>query len=325
MMVNFGLEASAGVTDEQRLRTAFRLGEALADKITARFPEQVVIEMEKIYFPMLMVTKKRYAGLKYTRPEAPDGVDVKGMEIVRRDNCAFARRVMGEVLDVIMRTRDVAQARAVLEGHLAAVRDDRVPFEDFVMSKALRGHYKNTNLPHLTVVRKIAERKGEVPRCGDRVPFVIVRTADREAKFFEKAEDPGYARAHAVPIDRGYYLQKQVMTPIGTLFRPFDPHPERLFEATMACIDREAAGIRRLADCLGGDCCPRAEATAAEAVPEVTKDAEAAAAEARATSEGDFWAKCARASDRGGATRAKRAPARRGRGNIPGAKRPKKS
>jgi DNA polymerase delta subunit 1 len=239
-------------SDEQRLREAYRLGEALADRITARFPKQIVIEMEKIFFPMLLVAKKRYAGLKYTRVEEPDGVDVKGMEIVRRDTSGFARRVMTEVLDTIMHTRDIGRARAVLGKHLEDIREDRVPFEDFVMSKALRDHYTNTNLPHLTVVRRIEERKGEVPRSGDRVPFVIVRLAsgDGDAKFYEKAEDPAYARSHGVPIDTAYYVEKQVMTPICTLFRPFDRHPEELFVETLATIQRKAQRMRRLVDCL---------------------------------------------------------------------------
>ena len=301
VMVNFGIRATPDLSDEQRLRMAFRLGEALADKITDRFPAQVVIEMEKIYFPMLMVTKKRYAGLKYTRVEAPDEVDVKGMEIVRRDNSAFARRVMSEVLNVIMHTRDVAKAKEVLAGHLAAVRDNTVPFEDFVMSKALRDHYKNTNLPHLTVVDKIAQRKGEVPRCGDRVPFVIVRTKDKEAKFFEKAEDPTYARAHAVPIDRSYYVKKQVMVPIGTLFRPFDPHPDRLFESTLASLDREASGMRRLTDCLGvtGGGAKAQLKRGVDCLEAVTEAAMEASSSGRggdgAGSVVDFWSSCTRA------------------------------
>lgn len=35
------------------------------------------------YFPYLLFSKKRYAGLMYTKPTASDYVDVKGLQLVR--------------------------------------------------------------------------------------------------------------------------------------------------------------------------------------------------------------------------------------------------
>lgn len=41
----------------------------------------------QVYYPYLLINKKRYAGLLWTSPEHYDKMDSKGIETVRRDNC----------------------------------------------------------------------------------------------------------------------------------------------------------------------------------------------------------------------------------------------
>ncbi len=41
----------------------------------------------QVYNPYLLISKKRYAGLLWTKPEKWDKIDTKGIETVRRDNC----------------------------------------------------------------------------------------------------------------------------------------------------------------------------------------------------------------------------------------------
>lgn len=40
-----------------------------------------------MYWPYLLINKKRYAGLYWTRPDKWDKMDAKGIVTVRRDNC----------------------------------------------------------------------------------------------------------------------------------------------------------------------------------------------------------------------------------------------
>lgn len=47
-----------------------------------------------MYFPYLLINKKRYAGLYWTNPVKHDKMDAKGIEIVRRDNCLLVRKVV---------------------------------------------------------------------------------------------------------------------------------------------------------------------------------------------------------------------------------------
>lgn len=52
----------------------------------------IKLEFEKVYHPYLLINKKRYAGLYFTRPEKHDKMDCKGIETVRRDNCPLVAR-----------------------------------------------------------------------------------------------------------------------------------------------------------------------------------------------------------------------------------------
>lgn len=40
------------------------------------------------------MNKKRYAGMLWTKPTKPDKMDCKGIETVRRDNCALVAIVV---------------------------------------------------------------------------------------------------------------------------------------------------------------------------------------------------------------------------------------
>ena len=69
--------------------------------VTKTFIKPIKLEFEKVYLPCLLMNKKRYAGLYWTRPEKHDKMDAKGLEIVRRDNYHLVTNVMKEVLDKI--------------------------------------------------------------------------------------------------------------------------------------------------------------------------------------------------------------------------------
>merc|ERR1712045_692967 len=82
VMVKFG---SATVEE------AMKLGNEAADMVSKTFIRPIKLEFEKVYCPYLLMNKKRYAGLYWTRPDKWDKLDAKGIETVRRDNCGLAR------------------------------------------------------------------------------------------------------------------------------------------------------------------------------------------------------------------------------------------
>lgn len=154
----------------------------------------------------------------YTRPEAPDYVDTKGLQLVRRDSCPLVKEVSTAVLDAIMYRRDTAEALDLARRFVADLLAGRHAVEKFVVSKTLRSDYKNDKQPHLYVARKLAARRGQPVPSGTRVPYVFVEDLDApDGLQAERAEDPAYAAEHGLPLDVLYYLDHQVARPLATL------------------------------------------------------------------------------------------------------------
>ena len=56
-------------------------GSQAAEFVTSKFVKPIKLEFEKVYFPYLLISKKRYAGLYWTRPDKYDKMDTKGIEV----------------------------------------------------------------------------------------------------------------------------------------------------------------------------------------------------------------------------------------------------
>jgi DNA polymerase delta subunit 1 len=97
-----------GVTE---LEEAMKLGEEAADYVSSKFIKPIKLEFEKVYFPYLLINKKRYAGLYWTNPKKHDKMDTKGIETVRRDNCLLVQNVIETVLNKILIERDIDSAQ----------------------------------------------------------------------------------------------------------------------------------------------------------------------------------------------------------------------
>lgn len=97
VMVKFGV---------QDLAEAMKLGNEAAAYVSDKFVKPIKLEFEKVYFPYLLINKKRYAGLFWTKTDKYDKMDSKGIETVRRDNCRLVQTVIETVLKKILIGRD---------------------------------------------------------------------------------------------------------------------------------------------------------------------------------------------------------------------------
>ena len=247
VMVKFNV---GNLRKEEAIKKSFELGEEAAARISATFKAPIELEFEKVYLPYLLFSKKRYAGLMYTDPKAPDYVDAKGIQLVRRDNCPFVKEVSRQALDSIMFNLDTETAFNLAREAAIKLLNYEVPIDQLVVSKSLKkinynynkkektdgfpflmtSAYANQNQPHLTVAMKQEMReKGYGPKSGDRVPYVFLDTGDRKHLQFQKAEDPKYALDNNLKVDVEYYLEHGLRSPLESLFQVFLDNPEEIF------------------------------------------------------------------------------------------------
>ena len=237
---------TGNLVGKDMLIESFRLGEEAAARITQTFKRPIELEFEKCYWPYLLFSKKRYAGLMYTNTEKPDYIDAKGIQLVRRDNARFVRDISKKVLNMIMYDRAIFESMTYVQEQARLLLDHKVNIDDLVVSKSLRKDYKNDKQPHLHVAKKIEERQpGSGPKCGERVPYVFMDTGNNKHLQFEKAEDPSYVIENNLShkIDVLYYLKHSLISPIESLFELFMDNPASGLFGEMICeFEKKKAG-----------------------------------------------------------------------------------
>jgi DNA polymerase delta subunit 1 len=217
VMVEFDVQGRKG---QEALDYSWELGEQAAEQCTKLFKAPNDLELEKVYRVFLLFSKKRYAGSLYEKKGGSvvfKKIDIKGLQVVRRDSCPFVRETLKKLLTLMLESNDPRPAIELARDAAREIIGGHVPVEKLMMSKQLASNYK-VPMPHVTVRDKMRARTpGSEPQQGDRVPFVIVKGP---GKMFEKAEDPGWARDHQVPLDYQYYFTNQFKKPVQDLLEP---------------------------------------------------------------------------------------------------------
>ena len=219
VMVKFGVDT---------VEEAMKIGKEAADLVSKHFPSPVKLEFEKVYYPYLLMNKKRYAGLFWTKPEKWDKLDAKGIETVRRDNCRLVRILVDTCLKKMLIDRSPEDAVEYVKNTLSALLQNQIDISLLVITKALgkktndAGGYK-TKAAHVELAERMAKRDpGSAPKVGDRVAYVIVEK-EKNAQAYLKSEDPIYVLENNLSIDVDWYLEHQLRGPI-----------ERIFEAVLS-------------------------------------------------------------------------------------------
>ena len=218
VMVEFDVQGRKG---QDAIDYSWEQGELAAEQCTKLFKAPNDLELEKVYCPYFLYSKKRYAAKMFEKNKegkvAFKKIDVKGLQVVRRDSCPFVRGILKNLMEMMLESSD---PRPVIDAARTAARElmtGAVPLEKLLMSKQLAADYK-VKMAHVEVRDKIRARApGSEPQQGDRVSFVIVKGP---GKMYEKAEDPAWVREKNIPLDYQYYFTNPFKKPVQDLLEP---------------------------------------------------------------------------------------------------------
>ncbi|KRT78754.1 hypothetical protein AMK59_8185, partial [Oryctes borbonicus] len=204
------------------LETSMKLGKEAAEAISKKFISPIKLEFEKVYWPYLLINKKRYAGLYYTGTDKYDKMDCKGIETVRRDNCTLVVDVINTCLRKLLIEKDENGTVAYVQQTISDLLQNNVDISQLVITKELTkndGDY-TAKQAHVELAKKLAKRDpGNAPKLGDRIPYVIICGA-KNTPAFQKVEDPIYVLENNIPIDVSYYLENQLSKPLLRILGP---------------------------------------------------------------------------------------------------------
>jgi DNA polymerase delta subunit 1 len=215
------IEFHTGLEGQAAIEESWRLGERASKECSALFKKPNELELEKVYCPYILYSKKRYAAKMFEK-KGPDvlfkKIDVKGLQVVRRDSCPFVREVCSAILDEILNTTDPSKAIQYAKKAARLLLQGKVPVEKLTLSRQLGSDYKSDNLAHVAVRDRIKQRApGSEPMQGDRVQYVIT---NRPGRMFEKAEDPAWVAENNIELDYAYYMKHQLENPVLELLQP---------------------------------------------------------------------------------------------------------
>ena len=100
------------------------LGKEAADAATKKlFKMPISLEYEKVYCPLLLLSKKRYIGELYSEnSEKMDYLDNKGVVLKRRDNFELLRICYQKIVDIFVEDGEKGLSSAA---SLLSWRDDK--------------------------------------------------------------------------------------------------------------------------------------------------------------------------------------------------------
>lgn len=236
-------------TGEEAVKYSWEIGERAAEECSALFKKPNNLELEKVYWPYFLYSKKRYAAKLWTQGKDGnmhmDYIDIKGLQVVRRDNTPHVREVCKELLDVVLTSNDPGPPKELARERAIELLTGDVPNDKLVLSQSLSDTYKVNGMPvsitspnsvdinqsHVQVVVKMRQRKpGSEPQSGDRVPYLLTKTENPKARAFEKSEDPKYVEENNIPVDYLYYFENKFLNPVCDLLDPlFENTKQEIF------------------------------------------------------------------------------------------------
>ncbi|BFZ56534.1 DNA-directed DNA polymerase alpha catalytic subunit pol1 [Savitreella phatthalungensis] len=249
-----GLRVIYGDTDSVMINTgvdnyleAMKIGQDFKRQVNERY-RLLEIDIDNVFQRMLLHAKKKYAALVLTQGEGGklnSKMEVKGLDMKRREYCALAKEASQYCLDEILSGEHtdavVERIHEYLRGLSVKARSGEIPKHKFIilnrLGKEPDSYPQAKTMPHVQVALK-RRAKGEVVRVGDVMQYIITGSAADSTHVADRAYPAAdVTRTDSkLEIDFDYYLANQILPPI-----------ERL------CAPIEGTDRMRIAECLGLD------------------------------------------------------------------------
>jgi DNA polymerase elongation subunit (family B) len=178
-------------------------------------------EFDKVYYPFIIFSKKRYVGNKYE--ESPDKFKETSMGIVlkRRDNAPLLKMIYGGAIDYLLNKRDIVGATKFVQERVMDLVNGKIKLSQLTITKSLAADYASAPAHKVLADRIAARDPGNAPSSGDRIGFVYVKAlVGQKASDLqgERIETPAWIQEKGLKPDAEYYIEHQLMNPLAQLF-----------------------------------------------------------------------------------------------------------
>ena len=218
----FNLKTPEGkrIINKQALIYTIELAKQAGELATKFLKKPHDLEYEKTFWPFNLLSKKRYDGMLYEND--PDYCKLKSMGNVlkRRDNAPIVKDIYGGVVGILMKDKSLPKSIKFVKESVQNMIDEKYPLEKLLVTKALRGYYKNPKqIAHKVLADRIGVREqGNKPGAGDRMNYAYIKNPNKKALQGEKIETPEFIKDNELKLDYGHYITNQIMKPLLQLY-----------------------------------------------------------------------------------------------------------
>lgn len=179
------------------------------------------LEWEKIFYPFILLSKKRYVANKYEWDDHKYKQNSMGIVLKRRDNANLVKKIYGGIIDTILNEQNIEKSIDFLLTSLNDLVSGKYHIDDLVITKSLKADYKDPRrIAHKMLADRMKERDpGNAPNVSDRIPYVYIETPPPEKKGTkvlqgERIETPDFINANNLKPDYEFYITNQIMNPV---------------------------------------------------------------------------------------------------------------
>lgn len=206
-----GFHAIYGDTDSAFLKVGDKKGEIeqFIKEINQSLPGLMRLDLEDFYVKGLFVpretggvAKKRYALL-----DENGKLKIRGLEVVRRDLCRYARQTQQEILKLCLIDEDIEGAFKYLNERIRALQENNYEVKDLVVYEQLSKPVEEYKLisPHVVAAKRLLE-KGIYVGEGSVIGYIIQKGSGSISERAYPIE-----LADLSKIDINYYIENQVI------------------------------------------------------------------------------------------------------------------
>lgn len=228
--------AKKTIIDKTALPISIELGKLCSMLLHKVLPAPQNMAYEKTFFPFVILTKKRYVGIKYEFDPDHGYQASMGIVMKRRDNAPIVKIVVGGIIKCLMDVNnDINGAIKYTKESLRKVLSGKYPLDKFIITKTLKGdaltkderileqkkpkeersYADRSRIVHAVLADRKADRDpGNKHKSNDRVSYLYKVVKESEIKLQgDRVEDPVYLVQNSIPVDYLFYVTNQIMKP----------------------------------------------------------------------------------------------------------------
>lgn len=210
----------------ENVADAYKVGNEFKRAVNDQY-RLLEIDIDNVFRRILLQAKKKYAAINLVEKDGKfvEQMEVKGLDMRRREYCALSKEISKHLLDEILSGDEteasVARIHEYLRDISSKMREQSIPTSKYIiftqLGKAPQEYPNADSMPQVQVALRDLAR-GKTVRKGDVVSYIITGDSQSSEPAPKRAYAPPDLKADSTLMpDVEWYIGKQIFPPVERL------------------------------------------------------------------------------------------------------------